>query len=48
MPQIKVDRKNITVTQDRSYIYINIKATNMLDFQTDMYNINLMNFEEGK
>lgn len=48
MPQIKVLRKDITITQDGSKIYINIKATNMLDFQTDLYNINLLNFEEEK
>nr|DAD82744.1 MAG TPA: hypothetical protein [Siphoviridae sp. ctrpg19] len=48
MPQIKVLRKDITITQDGNKIFINIKATNMLDFQTDLYNINLLNFEEGK
>lgn len=48
MPQIKVVRKDITLVQDGSSISINIKAKNMLDFQVDMYNISLMNYQEDK
>jgi phage baseplate assembly protein W len=44
-PQILVDRKDITITQQGIDIYVVIKATNLLDYQTDMYNINLINYE---
>lgn len=46
MPQIKVNRKDITLVQDGVTIHANIKAMNMLDFQPDMYSINLMNYQE--
>lgn len=46
MPQIMIDRKNITVTSDLTNVYVNIKATNLLDFTVDTYNINLTQFEE--
>lgn len=45
MPQILVKRKNINILQQGTTIYVTIKATNMLDYQTDMYNINLLNYE---
>lgn len=45
MPQILVKRKDITITQSGIDIYVNIKVLNMLDYQTDMYNINLLNYE---
>lgn len=48
MPQIKVNRKDITIVQDGSSIVVNIRAKSMLDFQVDMYNINLMSYQEGK
>ena len=46
MPQILIKRDDITVTSDMASVYVNIKATNLLDFTTDMYNINLTQFEE--
>lgn len=46
MPQIKVNRNNITITSNRAAVYANIKALNLLDYTTDLYNINLTNFEE--
>jgi hypothetical protein len=46
MPQIKVDRKDITVTSDRASVFANIKAINLLDFTTNLYNINLTDSEE--
>lgn len=46
MPQLKVNRNNITITSDRAAIYAKIKALNLLDYTTDLYNINLTNFEE--
>lgn len=45
LPQVKVLRKDIKIVQSGSDLFVTIKATNMLDFQTDMYNINLLNYE---
>ena len=45
MPQVLVNRKDITIVQKGVDIFVTIKATNMLDYQTDMYNINLLNYE---
>lgn len=46
MPQLKVKREDITITQSFGEIYINIKALNLLDYKTDLYNINLTGAEE--
>lgn len=46
MPQIVVERKNITVTSTRASIQVQIKCTNLLDYQTDLYVINLTETEE--
>ena len=46
MPQIRVDRKDITVTSTRAAVHASIKATNLLDYTTDLYNINLTDSEE--
>ncbi len=46
LPQLIVERKDITVISKLASVYINIKATNLLDFQTDLYQINLTNSEE--
>lgn len=46
MPQLKVERKNITVTSDRYSVYITIKAQNLLDYSFDQYTINMTNVEE--
>lgn len=45
MPQLLTKREDITITSDRYCIYINIKALNLLDYQTDMYSIKLMEDE---
>lgn len=45
MPQILLNRKNIQVTTDRQDIYVRIEALNLLDYQTDMYNISLTTYE---
>ena len=42
MPQLLVKREDITVTSDRYSVSVAIKATNLLDYQTDMYSIKLM------
>lgn len=46
LPQIKVNRNDITITSNRAAVYANIKALNLLDYTMDLYNINLTNFEE--
>ena len=45
MPQILVKRKDITIVQRGTDVYVTIRALNMLDYVTDMYNINLLNYE---
>lgn len=46
LPQLLIDRKNIKITSDKAHVYVNIKATNLLDFTTDLYNIDLTSSEE--
>ena len=47
MPQIMVKRDDITVTSDNAHVYVSIKAVNLLDYTTDLYNINLTGSEES-
>lgn len=46
MPQLVVNRKDITVTSNGVNIYVAIRALNLLDYTTDLYNINLTQSEE--
>jgi len=46
MPQLLVNRKEITIEQDKRKLYAHFKATNRLDFTTDMYNLNLLEEKE--
>lgn len=46
MPQLVVNRKDITVVSNGANIYVTIKALNLLDYTTDLYNINLTQSEE--
>lgn len=46
MPQLIVNRRDIKVTSDKQNVYVEIKVLNMLDFNTDLYNINLTGSEE--
>lgn len=46
MPQLVLSRNDITVTSDKHKVYINIKATNVLDYTTNLYNITLTEGEE--
>lgn len=46
MPQIHIRRQDITIEQDNTTLYANIKATNQLDFTTDMYSIVLLDEED--
>lgn len=45
IPQLLLDRKNIRITSDGINLYANIRAQNILDYETDMYNINLISYE---
>ena len=45
MPQIKLSRSDITVTSDGVDVYANIKGINLIDYQTDMFTINLTKTE---
>lgn len=45
VPQLLLDRKNIKITSDGINLYANIRAQNILDYETDMYNINLISYE---
>ena len=46
MPQLLIKRSDITITHDLANVYVNIKALNLLDYTTDLYNINLTSSEE--
>ena len=45
MPQLLVKREDIEVNSDKYTVFINIKALNLLDYNTDMYTIKLMEDE---
>ena len=47
MPQLLTKREDIEVTSDKYSVSINIKALNLIDYQTDMYSIKLMEDELG-
>lgn len=46
MPQIKVKREDISVVSTQAAVHANIKAINLIDYQINLYNINLTTFEE--
>ncbi len=46
MPQLLIKRNGITITHDLAKVYVNIKALNLLDYTTNLYNINLTSSEE--
>lgn len=48
LPQLSLKRRDIEIVNNRETVYINIKATNLLDFQTNLYTINLTDFEENE
>lgn len=45
-PQLKVERKNIGIKQSGARLTATIKATNMADYTTDMYDLVLMDAEQ--
>lgn len=46
MPQVQILREDIVLTQDGVDIFCNIKCTDLTDYTTNMYSINLTNEEE--
>lgn len=46
MPQLKVLRKDITVTSNLNIVNVRIRAQNILDFNFETYNIKLLDVEE--
>ena len=48
MPQIKVERKNITIKRERGKLTAHIVATNMTDFTVNAYDIVLFSEDEKK
>lgn len=46
MPQLRITRKDIDVVQEGTTLTCSIKAINLLDFTTDMFNIVLLTGEE--
>jgi len=47
MPQLRVARKDIDIYGDGKNLYATINATNLLNYTTNMYEINLIQTEEG-
>lgn len=45
MPQILVQRKDISIVSRGSNVFVTINALNLLDYTTDLYNINLISYE---
>lgn len=41
MPQIRVDRKDITITTDDYSVHARIKCVNLIDYTVNLYDINL-------
>ena len=46
MPQLYVLRKDITVNTDRTTVFVEIKAQNIIDFSFENYSIRLLTAEE--
>lgn len=46
MPQIQVDRKDIKINTNGSTLQATIRARNMLDYTTNLYVLNLLNYED--
>ena len=46
MPQVRLSRNDIKLRAEKSALYATIKCTNLIDFQTDLYDIKLTNDEE--
>lgn len=42
VPQLRLSRNDISIVQTRTSIDVNIRATNLIDYQTDLFTINLV------
>lgn len=42
VPQLKLSRNDISIVQTRTSIDVSIRATNLIDYQTDLFTINLI------
>ena len=45
LPQVKVERKDIKIEQDRAKLYCSFKGINQIDFTTDTYSLVLYDEE---
>lgn len=46
MPQLKLTRNDIHLYSNKVDLFVNIQATNILDYQTNLFNIKLTNDSE--
>lgn len=46
VPQLLLERSDITFSIKDNVLFVNIQALNLIDYQTDMYNIALLQVEE--
>lgn len=42
VPQLQLSRNDISIVQTRTSIDVSIRATNLIDYQTDLFTINLI------
>ncbi len=47
MPQLLVDRRDITITQENNSVLINVKALNYMTHEIDNYTLTILTSEEG-
>lgn len=45
MPQIRIDRNDISIDKRGKTLYLSIRATNMVDYTTNLYEIDLITME---
>ena len=45
IPQIRIERRDISIVSTGDKLYAKIKALNLLDYTTDLYTLNLINYE---
>lgn len=46
VPQLQLKRSDVKIIQTRTDIVVQIKATNLIDYQTDLFSISLLESEE--
>lgn len=45
IPQLKCERKDLDLKRDMTNVYVELTATNLIDYTIDNYTIALMNFQ---